>query len=652
MPSPVPARFTVAALGPAVLVVAAVIAVYAGTLRAPLLFDDRGAITENTSIRSLATAWFPPADGSTTTARPVLNFSFALTYKLSGAEPWGHRAGNIAFHAAAALALLGVARRLFQRVVPEAAPSLALGLALLWALHPLQTESVTCVAQRTEVLCGFFLLGTLYAFLRGTDCSGGLRPPGVGDSAVIDRRYSQTHRPWLVVSVVTCLLGMGSKEVMVSAPLLVLLADRTFVAGSFVGAWRARRSYYLALAATWLLLVILVLGAGGTRGSAAGLGLGVSGWTYLLKQAEALVLYLKLSFWPHPLVLDYGTAVAASPAEVWWQGLVVWTLVGGTLWALWRRPALGFAGVVFFAILAPSSSVVPLVTQTMAEHRMYLPLAAVLALALIGLHRLTGPRAWPGWGALALVFAGLTVARNHDYRDALVIWSDSVAKYPTSARAQHNLAVELLNRGRAGEALTHAENARTLSPDYLPAHYTGGLALLELGRAPEAVIRLEQAVKLGPAHADAHLALGNALMRAGRAADAVAAFRTSLELKPAADAQHNLAVVLLELGRPAEAEQAWRSALTLDPGLVPARRRLGLLLAQAGRLPEAGEQFRVLVEWQPDDPDARANYGNVLLLTRRPAEAAAQYEAALRLRPGDTRVQENLRLAREALAGR
>ncbi len=632
MSSPAPDRLLTVSAWPAWLVVLAVIAVYAGTLRAPLLFDDRGAITENASIRSLATALVPPADGSTTTARPVLNLTFALTYKLSGAEPWGHRAGNIALHAAAALALLGVARRLFRPMAPAAAPSLALGLALLWALHPLQTESVTCVAQRTEVLCGFFLLVTLYTFLRGTEGAG--------------------SRGWLAVSVFTCLLGMGSKEVMVSAPLLVLLADRTFGAGSFAGAWRARRGYYAALAATWLLLLFLVLGAGGTRGSAAGLGLGVSGWTYLLKQAEALVLYLKLSFWPHPLVLDYGTAVAASPGEVWWQGLIVWSLVGGTLWALWRRPGLGFAGALFFAILAPSSSVVPLVTQTMAEHRMYLPLAAVLALALGGLHRLAGPRAWPAWGALALVFAGLTLARNHDYRDALVIWSDSVAKYPSSARAQHNLAVELLNRGRAGEALTHAETARTLSPDYLPAHYTGGLALLELGRAPEAVSRLERAVKLGPAHADAHLALGNALLRAGRAAEAVAAFRTSLELKPAADAHHNLAVALLELGRPAEAEQSWRAALALDPGLVPARRRFSLMLAQAGRLPEAGEQFRALVELQPDDPDARANYGNVLLLTRRPAEAAAQYEAALRLRPGDSRLQENLRLAREALGGR
>lgn len=632
MPSRPLTRSSGPAPWPALLVVAAVLAVYGSSLRAPLLFDDLGAITENASIRSLGTALRPPADGSTTTGRPVLNFSFALTYQLSGVEPWGHRAGNVALHATAALVLLGVARRLLARVAPDAAASLAPGLTLLWALHPLQTESVTCIAQRSEVLGGLLGLFTLYGFLRGTEGAG--------------------SRGWLAFSAAACLLGMGSKEVMVVVPLLVLLADRTFVAGSFMAAWRARRGYYLALAATWLLLLFLVLGAGGTRGASAGLGLGVSGWTYLLKQAEALVLYLKLSFWPHPLVLDYGTAVVRSPGEVWWQGLVVWSLLGGTVWALWRRPVLGFAGAVFFAILAPSSSVVPLVTQTMAEHRMYLPLIPVLALALAGLHRVLGARVWRGWGAVALAFAGLTFARNHDYRDTLVIWADSVAKYPASARAQHNLAVELQHRGRAAEAAEHAEIAASLSPGYVPAHYMWGLALFDLGRVDEAITRLQAAVRLGPAHADAQLALGNALVRAGREAEAVAHFRASLELKPAADAHYNLAVALSALGRGAEAEQQLRAAVAADPGLTVARRRLALMMAQAGRLPEAGEHFKVLTELHPDDPDARANYGNVLLLTRRPAEAVTQYEAALRLRPGDSRVQENLRLAREALAGR
>jgi Flp pilus assembly protein TadD len=626
---PVPVRCSASTAWPALLLTVAVIALYAGSLNAPLLFDDLGAITQNQSIRRLSTALRPPADGSTTTGRPVLNLSFALSYRLSGEAPWGHRAVNIAIHAAAALVLLGLGRRLFAQVVPSAASALAFWLALLWAVHPLQTESVICIAQRTESLCGLFYLLTLYGFVRG---SVGTGRPG-----------------WLVVSVAACLLGMGTKEVMVSAPLLVFLCDRTFVAGSFAAAWRARRGYYFGLATTWLLLIGLVLSAGGTRGASAGLGLGVSWWSYLLKQAEALILYLKLSVWPHPLVLDYGTAVVRSMAEVWWQGPIVCFLAAGTIWALWRRPVVGFAGAWFLAILAPSSSVVPLVAQTMAEHRMYLPLAAVLALGLVGFHRLAGVRAWLGCGAVAMLFAGLTVARNHDYRDALVIWGDTVEKQPESARARNNLAVELQRRGRAAEAVAQAEKAVALQPDYVPAHYIWGLALFDQGRVDEGIARLETALKLGPTHVDARLALGNALMQARRPAEAAAHFQTLLELQPAADVHHNLAVAEAALGRSSEAERHLRAALQLEPTLPSARRRLGLLLAQAGRLPEAGEQFRILVEVQPDDADSRANYGNVLLLTGHPGDAIVQYETALRLRPGDTRTEENLRLARDAL---
>ncbi len=609
-----------------------VVAVYAGALRVPFLFDDAGAVVNNPSIRQLATALTPPLDGSTTTGRPVVNFSFALSYKLGGGAAWAHRAVNLAIHAAAAVALFGLVRRTLSGPVlgaryTSSAPSLAFAVSLLWAVHPLQTESVTCIAQRTESLCGLFYLLTLYAFVRGA---------------------AAASAGWLVLSCIACLLGMGTKEVMVSAPLLVLLHDRTFIAGSFRAADRARRGYYLGLASTWLLLLALLLAGGGTRGVSAGLGLGLDGWAYLLKQAEALVLYLKLSVWPHPLVLDYGTAVAHSPGEVWWQGLIVLTLLALTIWALVRRPIMGFAGAWFFLILAPSSSFVPLVTQTMAEHRMYLPVAALIGLGIAGFHRLLASRAWLAWGALAVVFAWLTVVRNNDYRDPLTIWTDTVAKCPRSARAQHNLGVELLRLGRGAEALPHFEQAVAIQPDYVAANYSWGLGLLEQGRGAEAIDRLERTVELGPAHADAHLALGNALMQAHRPTEAVPHFEESLRLKPAADAHYNLAVTLTALGRTGEAERNYRAALGLDPGLAPAHHRLGMILAQGGRLDEAEGHFRILVGLEPDNADAHANYGNLLLLSGRTTEAIAEYETALRLRPGDERALENLRLAREA----
>lgn len=569
---------------------AAIIAVYANSLNAPFLFDDAGAVLGNPTIRSLASfaVFNPPADGSTTTGRPVVNFSYALNYALGGEHVVGYRVVNVAIHALAVLTLFGLLRRTFSCVrgrgplagdvsASSRASALlpssfnpdvaALTIAALWALHPLQTESVVCIAQRTESLCGLFYLLTLYAFTRATIPSeGGARCP---------------QRAWLVVSVGSCLLGMAAKEVMVTAPLVVLLYDRTFVAGTFAGALRVRRGYYAALAGTWLLLAFLVLQNSGARGASAGFGLGVTPWTYLLTQADALVRYLGLTLWPHPLVLDYGTGVAGALAEVWWQGVIVLMLLAATVWALVRRQVLGFVGAWFFLILAPSSSFVPLVAQTMAEHRMYLPLAAVLTVATLALFRFSGALRWPVVVALVAASAVVTAVRNRDYRDAIAIWSDTVAHAPPHSRAFTNLGSAYVAAGRPAEALPPLERALALNPSDYSAQRNRAVALLALGRADEAAVIFAALPAREPGEAAEYFDLGNAYAREGRFPEAVAAYtRTG----------------------------------TLDPAHFA----------------------------------ARANLGNALLAAGRATEAIAAYEAALRLRPSDARLLENLALARDA----
>ena len=414
----------------------------------------------------------------------------------------------------------------------------------------------------------FFLL-TLYAFARGSELGGRVPVPAFRRSR------------WLALSVGSCLLGMATKEVMVTAPLIALLYDRAFVAGSFAAAWRARRGYYLALAATWLLLALLVAQSGGARGVAAGFDLGVSWWAYLLKQCEALALYLRLAVWPHPLVLDYGTAVTLSLAEVWWQGMVVVALLAGTVWALVRHPALGFLGAWFFLILSPSSSFVPLVTQTVAEHRMYLPLAALVVGAVVAL-----AVRWPGVAkfalpALALVFGVATHARNRDYRDALTIWSATVADYPTSARAHHNLALVLHPLGRTAEAHTHFARAVELDPAYVTAWSSWAVALLADRRLDEAIRCFERALQLAP--------------RGGGSAP-VAKLTPSL-----ADAHVELARLLERERRIADAETHYATALKLMPGHASAHARLGLLLARSARLDDSVRHLREAGESGSDE---------------------------------------------------
>jgi len=336
---------------------------------------------------------------------------------------------------------------------------------------------------------GLFYLLTLYAFIRSD----------TGRGHVLHQNAACNG--WLCLSVGACICGMASKEVMASAPLIVLLYDRTFVAGTFREAWQRHRGYYVWLAATWLLLGWLMVGSH-QRAGIVGFGLGVTPWSYALTQCQAIVHYLRLSFWPHPLVVDYGGNVVTEIADVAPQGLLLLALLTGTVIALWRRPILGFAGMWFFAILAPSSSVVPLISQTVAEHRMYLPLAAVIALVVTGIYSYFGRKSLPVFVVLAIGAAVLTERRNEDYRDAVRLWSATVASCPDNPRAHHNLSSSLLQANRLSEATAQAEMALKLHPDYADAQDNLGNALWMAGRVAEAAPHYQEALRLNPRSAE------------------------------------------------------------------------------------------------------------------------------------------------------
>jgi tetratricopeptide (TPR) repeat protein len=381
-------------------------------------------------------------------------------------------------------------------------------------VHPLLTESVTYIIQRTELLMALCLLLTLYC----------------------------TQRGWRVGAVAACAAGMACKEVMVVAPVIVWLYDRIFLGG------KQRASFYMALAGTWLVLAAILL----TGPRSETVLWKHAGIDYLLTQAGVILHYLRLSVWPAPLVIDYDDwPMRANIPAV----LAVVALLAATVWALRYRPKLGFLGAWFFLILAPTSSLVPIVTEVAAERRMYLPLIAVVALIAPVLRRWMVP-------VLVIGLMVLTWQRNQDYRSAQSIWRDAVAKRPGNVRAlvnlaavsspaeaiglqqralaidpdnaeaQYNLGVTLAGQKRLDEALPHLQRATELSPRSPVAHYNYGLALAQTGRFAEAEAALRRAVALEPHSADAHKQLGVALARQGRVADALPEFEEAARLEP------------------------------------------------------------------------------------------------------------------------
>jgi hypothetical protein len=456
------------------LIAGGALAAYHNTFSVPFVADDIASILENPTIRQvwpLSIPLNPPQDvGAAVSGRPVLNMSLAVNHAISGTAPWSYHVVNLLIHLAAGLVLFGLVRRVLprvaggrgfatppvvakgpDRVVPPyhlkvfATPA-ACAVALLWTLHPLQTQAVTHVAGRAESLMGLFYLLTIYGFVRMAGAGGGWR--------------------WGTVSVLACLLGAGTNEAAVTAPVFVLMADRVFYCDSVWASLRKRPLYYLALAGTWVLVAWLMTGANGSRGEVFQGGDGVF-LKYWLTQPEALTRYLGLAVWPHPLVFDYGAAADPRRVVVLGCALMVVLLLVLTAWLWWiRRPeALGLGA--FFLLLAPTSLIPG--EQIIAEHRMYLPLAALMGVLV------AATTAWVGRRGLALCFAlaiaggVVTAARNADYQNALRLWTDTVVKRPANANAHYELGNAYHHRGEMDAALRHYEQALRLEPELAAA---------------------------------------------------------------------------------------------------------------------------------------------------------------------------------------
>lgn len=618
-----------------VVLLLATAAAYHNSLSGALVLDDQSNISENASIRKLwplGAVLSPPAAAGSS-GRPFANLTYALNYAVGGLEVRGYHVVNVAILALSALTLFGVIHRtLGLPMLRDRFGShrvwLALAAAALWAVHPLTSAAVNYLSQRTEVLAGLFYLLTLYCFIRAAEPAG---------SSV-----------WNVLAAAACLLGMASKETMVTAPIMVLLYDRTFVGGSFAEAWRRRWRLHVALAATWLALAAFMAGARlATRG--IGYDLGVPWINYTLTECRALLLYLKLSFWPQPLVFDYGWAFVRTFEEALPAALALVALGLVLLWALWRRPALGFLGAWFFVLLAPSSSVVPLTEQPIAESRVYLALAAIPTLLVTLVFVRAGRRSLLVWFLVAVALAGLTIRRNEAYRTALNLWTDTVAKRPDNARAHNNLGAVLTREpAREREAAAHFTTAIRLRPDYADAHNNLGAAHLRLGQSAEAISHFESALRINPGFAEAHYNLGTLLADVGRRPEAIAHFEKALQLKPDSALVHNnLGAVLLELGRVDEALVHDTKAVQLEPALADAHYNLGNALARAGRPDEAIEQFTAALTLQPSFAKAHNNLGTLLLQAGRTTEAIRHFESALVIDPAYALAQSNLTRARQ-----
>ena len=641
---------------------------YANSLSGPLILDDQMSIVENSDIRQVwSTSGLRSASGeSPVIGRPLVTFSFAVNYAIGGLNVRGYHVASVAIHILCALVLFGLIRRLHGSI------GFALACASLWMLHPLNTEAVDYLSQRTELLMVFFYFLTMYASVRS--------------------HASARPARWLAAAVLSSALGMACKQTMVTVPLAVMLLDRAFFFESWTAALRRRWPFYAALATTWLVLLVLSLVS--PTDHSMGFAAGVSPWTYLLNQSRMITRYLALTIWPDRLVMDYGYPLALGFGDVVPQMLFITLLLALTLAVFWRRPAIGALGILFFLTLSPSSSLVPIATEVGAERRMYLPLAALVILAVflvaslaerikrVGhghITRAVGIVCVTVWAAASVSLAALTVARNREYASPLILARVTVERWPTG-HARHFLAVELLKAGRREEAMAALREAIHDDPR---AHYTLGVLLYEDGRTHESreqlqeFLRLEplllqavdarmiigrvmfaegqldaaaeqfgQVLRMSPSLTDAHLGLGEVRFKQKRFEEAIAEYRAYVGRGGTGDGVWiNLGIALQHTGQSDEAIKAFRRATELNPQSSSPFRNLAAALLETGAFDEGARQARRAIALSPADPLSHDLLGFALLSQRKVEEAIAHFRESVRLDPTDAEAQTHLQQA-------
>jgi tetratricopeptide (TPR) repeat protein len=549
------------------------LAAYANSLAGPFIYDDAIAIVENRSIRHLwplRDVLSPPSD-TPVAGRPVVNATLAVNYRIGGLDVRGYHAFNVVVHVLCGLLVFGIVRRTLangpQDRLRDGSAALAGACTLLWMVHPIQTECVNYVTQRSESVMALFFLLTLYCAIRAAG--------------------SRQALPWSAAAVFSCALGMASKEAMVTAPVVVALYDWAYRNEPYRTLWRRRRGLYAGLAATWVVLAVLM--AGGPRAGTVGFGHGITGGEYALNQCVAIAGYLGLVVWPDPLLLDHGFPQRLSIGHVLPFAILMAAMVAATVLLFIRRPRLGFPMLWFLVILAPTSSFVPIATEVAAQRRMYLPLAGLVVLAVVVAYAVLEtvakrPRLVGAVVVSAVVVAAplivVTWRQNARYRDPVAMWEASALAVPDNHRARTNLGIALATGGQLDEAIEQFEASLGIEPDAARTSYNLANALAAQGRLDEAIGRYRTVLEAEPDSAEAHHNLGIALGKQGDLVGATRHFREAVRQKPRdAEARHNLGKALALGGRPTEALDHLRRASQLQPGWAAPSRDAAWILA-------------------------------------------------------------------------
>lgn len=547
------------------------------------VFDDNPAIVENESIRQLFPLWgtteragpLIPQLNTPLTARPLVNLSFALNYHFGVMDPWGYRLVQVILHWMAALLLWRLGFQVLSRSSSierstGTAAVVSFAGAMLWAIHPLNTETVNYVTQRTELLMAVFYFGCLLACWRYFVASGTLQRTG-----------------WLLLVVLTGWCGILCKETMSTIPAVVLLGHWLMAArnegdlsiqdrlGTFLRR-ECRRSWpvYAALVSCWLPIALIYRAGYVTPGGGFGNSIGAVEWWWT--QCEVVFLYLRLAVWPSPLLVHYNFPIHEGLADAWpfVVGCLVWIVT--SLWLTWIRHWTGFVMLTVLILLSPTL-LIPLPGETVAERRMYLPLAGMtmwFAAAVFDFIRRHAsvqnpldsmrplPAVWTVVMTIPLIaFLLVSHARVPAYRTQFSIWHDNMIHHPTDHLSWMNVGAMLAESGQMQMGMPFLERAVQLNPKHERSRFNLARAYESQGRIDEAITHYQAANRLDPAKYSSAYNLARIYEQQGEVDKAIELYEEVCETRPDFMESHVNLGILLVSGSNASAKNRLQDAI-------------------------------------------------------------------------------------------
>jgi protein O-mannosyl-transferase len=610
----------------------AVILVYAPVWKAGFVWDDESILTANPVIvgpLGLKEIW-------TTSAAdicPLTLTTFWAEHALWGLNALPYHLVNILLHGTCAILLWRVLRSLRVR-------GAWLGAAL-WAIHPVEVESVAWITELKNTESGLFFLLSILFFLKW------LRAKGLD---------GQTKNGWdYALTLLFAALAMATKSSTVILPVVLCLS-----------AWWMEGRWHWRKMASMFPVLLMAMAASAVSMWTQRLQLSIvtdpllaRNWGQRLAAAgDAVWFYLGKLLWPHPLMTIYPRWQIDAGQWVSYLGLLALIIILFLFWFRrdgWSRNWF-FAFAYFVAALLPALGLIDnsIFRYSLAfDHLQYLGSIGPLALAGAGLAWLADSiipkRRWlqSSLCVVILLILGMTTwRRSWVYEREETLWTDAVAKNPNCWVGYNNLGLSFFRNSQLDQAVAQYQKALEIYPNYADAHGNLGHALVEQGQLDKGLIQFQKAVEISPRYPVAHSNLGAALFQKGQLDEAIIEDRKALEIDPNYDAAHNnLGQALLQKGQLEEAVAELEKALEISPNYVTAHNNLGQALFQKRQLDEAIAEYQKALEIRPSYPEAHSNLGLAFFQKGQLDEAIDQYQKALEISPNYVTAYYNLGLA-------